>query len=141
MRGFRKRLHPFTVGVVLVVVGFAIFLVYSRRIETTSPTVQPRMVREPMPIHDEYLGILWTASRSPEGNMVVGFRPSRATSTAALLGVLPGDILVSVNGKPVSPENVREAMAELKKDGKPISIIVYRAGQKVTLKTDELPGP
>jgi membrane-associated protease RseP (regulator of RpoE activity) len=141
MKGFRRRLHPFTVGVVLVVVGFGIFLIYSRRIETTSPTVQPTMLREPAPAYDEYLGIMWKPTRSPEpeGNKIVSFRPSRATSTAALLGVIPGDILVSVNDKPLSPDNVREAIAELKKDGKPITLIVYRMGQKITLKTDELP--
>ena len=142
MRRLSTRVHPVTVVLALGVVGLAIFMAYSRKLESQSerPKVLTDMMRpEPSPGYDQGLGAMITMSREPKGEKVVGFKPSAAASPLAMLGCFPGDVLVSVNGDTVSGANVRKAMEDLEKHGKPISLIVYRQGRKLELKHTKMP--
>jgi membrane-associated protease RseP (regulator of RpoE activity) len=143
MKGLKTRVHPVTVVLALAVLGLAIFMRYSRKLAEQDrpmpPEVMGRMEGRPPPSYDKGLGAMIGMSPQTQGDMVLSFRPSAAASPLAMLGCFPGDVLVSVNGKPVSGVNVRQAIEELEKDGKPVSLIVDRHGQKVELKHTKMP--
>ncbi len=139
MRGLKSRVHPVTVVLTLVVLGVAIFMVYSRKMESQSPPTQQMMQPMPQPVYDESLGVMLNVSREPKGDKIITFRPSREASVLGLLGCMPGDVLVSVNGNPVSGGYVRDALDALKKNGTPLVLVVYRNGQKIELKHTKVP--
>ena len=144
MKHLKTRVHPVTVALALAVVGLAIFMGYSRKPESqTQPLMleQMRMQQSrPPPTIDRSLGAVTTISpRGRGGDVLVDFTPSREASPLGVLGCAPGDILVSVNGESVTGWHVRKAMEELEKDGKPLSLIVDRNGQKVELKHTKMP--
>ncbi len=143
MRGLKSRVHPVTVVLTLVVVGFAIFMLYGRKLEQQTPSgpVLPRGMDRPLPqpAYDEALGALLTVSIDPPGDKIVAFRPRRDASVLGVLGLYPGDIVVNINGQGLTAGTVQEAMDALKKDGTPITIELYRNGQKMELKYTELP--
>jgi S1-C subfamily serine protease len=143
MKGLKTRVHPVTVVLALAVLGLAIFMGYSRKLAEQDRPTPSEMMRamepRPAPAYDKGLGVMLGMSPQTKGDVILGFRPSAAASPLAMLGCFPGDMLVSVNGQPVSGVNVRKAIEELEKDGKPVSLIVNRNGQKVELKHTKMP--
>ena len=137
MRAVKTRVHPVTVVLVLAVAGLVVFMMYSRRLESTSPQAHLFQQRQPPPIRDAELGAILSPSTSGQGETLSSFYPSRFASPLAVLGCLPGDVLISCNGQPVSGSSVLEAVEALKKDGTPIEMVVMRSNQTTTLKTEE----
>lgn len=144
MKSLKMRVHPVTVVLALAVVLLAVFFIYSRKLESQNPPLGPeelRLLQRPMPApaYDEALGVVLQVIPESKQEKVVGFRPSRQASPLGLLGCMPGDVLVSINGKPVSGKNVRQAMEDLEKKKKPISLIIERGGQRLELKHTKMP--
>jgi len=142
MKALKTRIHPVTVILVLAIVGLAVYMGYSRKLERQSaPTVPAGTAERQLPaVRDEELGAwLRPSVQLDVGDTIVGFQPSAAASPLAMLGCLPGDVLVSCNGDPIAGGNVRKAIEEMEKTGKPVVLVVYRSGKKTQLKTKKLP--
>ena len=93
--------------------------------------------------HLVQLGITGEPSATePRGLLVTGFVPSSETAPLAVIGVKEGDVIVSCNGQQRQPGmRLVAAIEGLQKRGEPITLVVVREGERVTLeRTEKLPG-
>ncbi len=141
MKALKIRVHPVTVILVLAIVGLAIFMGYSHKLERPPVATVPAAEQRQLPaFRDEELGAWLRPSLQQDvGDTVLGFQPSAAASPLAQLGCVPGDVLVSCNGKPIAGNNVAKAIEAMEKTGKPVVLVVFRDGKKTELKTTKMP--
>ncbi len=81
-------------------------------------------------------------SGEPQGLLVTGFVSSSETAPLAVIGVKEGDVIVSCNGQQRQPGmRLVAAIEGLQKRGEPITLVVVREGERMTLeRTEKLPG-
>ena len=105
---------------------------------------QPRGGRgQSSPEHLTQLGITGKPNMGqPQGLLVTGFVSSSETAPLAVIGVKEGDVIVSCNDQQ-QQLGIRlvEAIKGLQESGKPVTLVVMRDGERVTLeRTEKLPG-
>lgn len=66
----------------------------------------------------------------PAGLYITDISPD---STAAQMGLQPGDVLISVNGIPATRPDALETQSGLFAAGKKMTLVIYRGGQELTL--------
>jgi hypothetical protein len=146
----RKRVHTVTVVLTLAVVLFVVFLVYSNRLEPTGEQQLRMMPMEPVPEHDDRLGVLWKPypqvinpgdEKNVIGIQVLGFRPPPAPPPLLLVGIKPGDTILECNGEKADVFNIDGAIRALREKGEPMTLLVTKEWGEVTLKIDEWPPP
>jgi len=78
----------------------------------------------------------------PRGLLVTGFVSSSETAPLAVIGVKEGDVIVSCNGaRQQIGVRLVAAVKGLQERGEPVTLVVMRDGQQVTLeRTEKLPG-
>lgn len=95
------------------------------------------------PQHLAQLGITGKPSGTePRGLLVTGFVSSSETAPLAVIGVKEGDVIVSCSGQR-QQLGVRlvAAFKGLQERGEPVTLVVMRDGQQLTLeRTEKLPG-
>lgn len=78
----------------------------------------------------------------PRGLLVTGFVSAPETTPLAVIGVKEGDVIVSCNGRQ-QQLGVRlvAAIEKLQESGEPVTLVVVRNGEQVTLeRAEKLPG-
>ncbi len=146
MKSLASRVHPVTVFLTLIVVGFAVFMVYQRKLQSPHAVVQiaPPIKRIPMATargnaSGPRLGAILKNSKDPAGMKIMAFQAPKGKPVLELLGCKEGDVLVNINGGPVDSETLKAAVQALREDAKPLTIVLYREGKKVELRHTELP--
>lgn len=78
----------------------------------------------------------------PQGLLVTGFVASSETAPLAVIGVKEGDVIVSCNGQHQQlGVHLVAAVKALQENGEPLTLVVAREGEQVTLeRSEKLPG-
>jgi hypothetical protein len=139
----QRRLHPITVVMALAVVFFAIFIVYSRKMDTTGPrrTITDWEARGgvPPPHHNTELGIMESPVPGRHAMKIMGFRGPPGPSPLMIAGCRPRDIVIECNGKQFDYTELDNAVEELREKGTPFTLTVERGGQTVTVNVSHWP--
>jgi serine protease Do len=75
-----------------------------------------------------------TAEERMQGNFKGGVIVSEATGPTAQAGIEPGDVVLSLNGKPV--ENLAQMRELVEKSGKHVALLVLRGGARLFVPID-----
>lgn len=91
--------------------------------------------------HLAQLGITGKPSATePQGLLVTGFVSSSETALLAIIGVKEGDVIVSCNGEQRQiGSRLVVAIEGLQARGEPVTLVVMRDGQQLTLERTEKP--
>jgi len=153
----QRRVHPVLVALVVVVVLIVVAMVYSRRLQSPPPIpvaaggsqARRGMMRGgggegggmrsgQQGRASSELSVRYRPSTSPRGFLVIDIE---ANSPLKVMGLQAGDVITSCNGE---TEHIRDvltaALKALQEQGKPLTVVVERAGKKITFtRTEKLP--